>query len=107
MKKLTLLLVFLFFSLIPLVACQGSQSGDSTSFVGKYVNIDNDSEYLELYDDGTYYLWERGVEFTGTWQVENDTLIITFDHKPAHYAVEATIKGNTINDQEGKTWEKE
>lgn len=107
MKKLALLIIFLFFSLIPLVACQGSQSGEGSGFTGKYVNIDNDSEYLELHDDGTYYLWELGVEFTGTWQVEGETLTLTFDDMPANVTAQGTIKGNTIVDQDGKTWEKE
>lgn len=107
MKKLVVLMIFLFFSLISLPACQSSQIGGNGRVAGKYVNVDDSTEYLELHDDGTYYLLEFATEFTGTWQVEGETLTLTFDDMPANITAKGTINGNTIVDQDGKTWVKE
>ncbi len=99
-----LVIVFFLFWFIGVSGCQNSADG---SIVGTYHNQDMPEEILELHEDSTFYLYEYTVEFTGEWQVEEDTLTLTFDDMPTTITAQGTISGKTIVDQEGKTWVKE
>ncbi len=105
MKKFTLFFILLAASITLLTACQSS--GNSGSVVGTYVNRNNTSEYFELHEDNTFYLFEYNTELTGTWSVEDDKLTFDFDGFASMFNATTTVKGNTIHDQEGKTWDKQ
>ncbi len=102
MKKFLRVIVLLLVVSVMGMACQGSR--DASEMVGTYINADNPAEYLELHSDGTYSLMEYGTDFTGKWQVEGNTLSITYDHMPASFKSTATIRGDTIVDETDKTW---
>lgn len=71
---------------------------------GKYINQDDSSEYLELDKDGTFYLREMGIGFTGNWKIKGDEIILMFS---LGIAAKGKIEGDTIIDEDGKTWKKE
>lgn len=102
MKKFIGVSVLLLAVCVLFVACQGGR--EASDMVGTYVNANNPAEYLELHSDGTYSLKEYGTDFTGKWQVEGNTLSITYDHMPASFKSTATIRGDTIVDETDKTW---
>ncbi len=72
------------------------------SACGTYVNQDNSGEYLELKKDGTFYLKEIGIGFTGEWEIEEDVLTLSFAQ--LGLAVRGKLKGDTIIDEGGKIW---
>jgi len=69
---------------------------------GKYVNRDNSDEYLELRQDGTFYLKEMGVGFTGEWEMKEDVLRLYLSE--LGLAVEGRLEGGKIVDDDGKVW---
>lgn len=81
----------------------GRDGGEKAGIVGTYYNQANPEEYLELNVDGTFYLKEMGIGFTGEWTVEGDVITLSF---PAGFAARGHITGNTITDEEGKIWVK-
>ena len=75
-----------------------------TGINGTYVNEDNPDEYLELNDDGTFNLNEYGIGWTGEWEIDGDTITLSF---PTGFAARGELKGNKIFDEDGKVWVKE
>jgi len=69
---------------------------------GTYVNQDNSEEYLDLKEDGTFYLKELGIGFTGEWDIEGDVLRFYFSE--LGLATEGRLEGDKIMDSDGKTW---
>jgi len=47
--------------------------GSPAKLAGKYIREDYPEEYIELKEDGTFYV--RG--YTGKWRIEGDRLILT------------------------------
>ena len=72
---------------------------------GTYVNQGNSSEYLELDKDGTFYLKEAGMGFTGRWEIVNN--VIRLHLAEIGLTMEARVEGVSIIDNEGKTWVRE
>jgi hypothetical protein len=70
---------------------------------GTYVNKDNPSEYLELKRDGTFYLKEMGMGFTGEYEIKGDKITL---YLPLGLAAKGEIRGDIIIDEEGKIWVK-
>jgi len=71
---------------------------------GTYVNEDNSDEYLELNEDGTFYLKEMGLGLDGEWEVKDDELRL---HFTMGLVATAEIEGNKIYDEDGKAWVKQ
>lgn len=61
-----------------MVSLAGVISCGKASILGTYVNEDNPDEYLELNEDGTFYLKEYGMSVTGEWEVKDDELYHLF-----------------------------
>jgi len=72
---------------------------------GTYINRDNPDEYLELKRDGTFYLKEAGIGFTGKWEIVGDVLRLYLSG--LGLAVEGRLEGNRIIDDDGKVWVKQ
>ena len=89
-------------ALILLVSVGGVISCGNVGICGTYVNQDNPSEYLELDEDGTFYLREYGTSFAGEWEVKDDELRLSW----RGMVVTAQITGNKLFDNEGKVWVK-
>lgn len=108
MKKALLVVAALLLS-VSLVACGGDDGGifrPGTGGVhGIYVNEDDSSEYLELDQDGTFFLKEMGTGFSGEWEIKGNT--ITFHMGEMGLAARGTLEDGTIVDEEGKVWVKE
>jgi len=88
-----LLVVILAFSLI---AC-------SKSLSGKYVNKDNNKDYIEFKSDKTFYVKEGGSGYSGEYKIDGDEITFTLG---SGEAAKCTIKGNSIIDEEDEVWEK-
>ena len=73
------------------------------SISGTYVNENNPDEYLELNNDGTFYLKEMGIGITGEWEVTDDELRLEW----MGMVFTAEIRGNRLYDQDGKVWVKQ
>jgi hypothetical protein len=75
------------------------------SVCGTYVNQENQSDFLELKPDGTFYQEEAGISLYGTWEIEGNTITLRLEGLP--FAVKVTIQGNTIIDPDGIPWVKQ
>ena len=84
----------------------GSTLGEKviTSIAGKYILQDNPNTYLELKPDGTAYFRESGVTVSGNWKTDADKIIVTL---PMGFTIRGETKGNSIMDENGRTWMKE
>jgi len=87
-------LVFLALLMAFLLAC-------SKGAAGTYVNQKNKKEYLELRGDGTFFLRENGLGVSGRYRVDSGVITLTLE---GGLAVQGKIQGNTITDNDGKTW---
>lgn len=76
-------------------------SGGSPQIAGRYVSISDTSEYIELHPSGGFYLKELGVGWFGKYSVEEN--IVTIKLK-AGMANRATLRGDTLFDDEGGSW---
>lgn len=83
-------------------ACSGTAV---CSVCGIYVNQENPSDFLELKADGTFYNEEGGIGFSGTWEIEGDTITLSLEGLP--FATRVTVQGNTIIDPDGEVWVKQ
>ncbi|MDO9333388.1 MAG: DUF5050 domain-containing protein [Dehalococcoidales bacterium] len=90
-------------AIILLVTLLGTVGCGKASISGSYVNQDDPDEYLELNDDGTFYLKEMGVGFDGEWEAEGKELRLHL----MGMVTTAQIKGNKILDEDGKVWVKQ
>jgi hypothetical protein len=109
MNKL-LLVSLLFILSVTLVGCGGVKSGIS----GKYLHEDDPESYLELYSDGTFYLYyDAGLDFgtrtgfrgglDGTYRVKNDTIILSSTLGAAKF----WIGNGKLRDEQNNYWLKE
>jgi outer membrane protein assembly factor BamB len=105
-KTLTIAATLLF--ALGLVACGGGKAGisrpEAEGVYGTYANEDDPSEYLELNEDGKFFLKEMGVGYSGEWDIENDT--ITLHMGEMGLAARAALEDGRIVNEEGKVWVK-
>jgi len=98
-RRVLALTILIALAITTVVGCSRS----SKSVTGTYVNKANSSEHLELKANGEFYLRELGMGITGKYEIEGDTITLKFD---MGLAARGRIRGNTIIDEEGKTWVK-
>ena len=107
MKRVLALLV-LSVLLFDTAACGGGGRGvlapGKANVHGTWVNEADSSEYFELKQDGTYFLKEGGIGYSGEWEIENNT--ITIHVGETGVAARATLKDGKILDEDGKVWVK-
>ena len=73
------------------------------NITGKYISEENSNNYLELYEDGTFFLQEDyGV--SGTWEQKGKYEIII---STPLQASKGRIEGNTLIDKDGDRWVKQ
>lgn len=95
-------------------ACSGSggdkpsdssaPSRGSANILGTYVKEGSDEDYLEIRDDGHFFLSEDGVELEGAWSLAGSDLTLTL---PTGVADRVKVVGNVIvDDDEGERWVK-
>jgi hypothetical protein len=78
--------------------------GCSHSPTGKYVSQTNPSDYLELRDDGTFFLNEMSAERTGKYRIDGKTITLEWG---SGVAVRGTLDGKTLTDKDGDKWVKQ
>ena len=98
MKKFLVLLMTSILAVCLIAGLAGCGAG----IAGTYVNQDGSGDYLELRNDGTYYLEEEGLKITGDWEAEGNELSLSW----MGFWVTCTIDGNDIVDGEGEVWVK-
>ena len=99
MKKILLVGLAMTVALVGFMTSCGS-----TSIPGIYVNQDNPNEYIELNEDGTFYVEEQGFGLDGEWEASDGNLTLSFY---MGLTAGAEIKGNKICDTDGKVWVKQ
>jgi len=77
--------------------------GCSVSVAGTYRSQENNSDYLELRSDNTFFVKENSSSFSGKYRVDKD--IITLE-LPSGFSAQGKIDGNTIIDDQNKKWVK-
>ena len=100
MKKL-LIICILVMSIFLSVGCIKS------GVEGKYFNIDDKEEYLELKSDGTFFVYQKmyGGTWAGTYELDGDKIRLI---SPQGLADVGKIEKNKLYfDSTGKWWEKE
>jgi hypothetical protein len=95
MKKLMIFVVGMVMAC--LLACGGS------SVEGTYYNVDSADEFIELKNNGEFYLKAGGLDFSGKYVVEGKTIVL--NPKTALAAV-GTIDNGLIIDKDGTRWQK-
>lgn len=107
---LALMLLVSFGGVLGLTSCSCEKDGVS----GKYFHEDDPESYLELYSDGTFYLYyDAGLDFgtrtgirgglDGTYRVKDDTIILS----SSLGASKLLIGDKQLRDEQGKRWLKE
>jgi hypothetical protein len=81
-----------------------SPSGGSVP--GKYVSKGKSSDFLDLSPDGVFSLGHDGKSFGGSYNVQGDTLNLTFQQNRSQ-TVKFRFIGDTIMDPDGIIWEKQ
>jgi hypothetical protein len=76
----------------------------AASAPGKYVRKGKSNDFLELRSDGTFYLWQEGKGFGGTYQIAGDVGIMQISNGPVS---KGRFGGNTLTDPNGTVWEKQ
>jgi len=97
MRKLLFVLLFV---LIFFVSC----ADGSSTVAGTYLNDGGSTGYLELSEDGSFYLSEFGIEYNGTWKLEGNTL---FFMEESGLIVGAKVENGKIIDNDGLVWIKD
>jgi hypothetical protein len=78
------------------------------SIAGKYVRKDKPTEFVEYKPDGQFFLFENGINFTGTYKVDGNTITITpTSPRIKGGSVTAQLVGGAIKDSAGHLWEKQ
>jgi hypothetical protein len=76
----------------------------SKGVAGTYVHQKNTKEYMELREDGTFFVRERSMGISGKYRVDGDVLTLMLDAGPSS---QGKIHGNTIIDGDGESWVKQ
>lgn len=77
--------------------------GCSVSVAGTYRSQENNSDYLELRSDNTFFVKESSSSFSGKYRVDKGILTLEL---PSGFSVQCKIDGNTIIDDENEKWVK-
>lgn len=88
---------FLGLSLAALLACGGS------SVEGTYYNVDNANEYIELKNNGEFYLKAGPMDLAGKYAVDGKTIIL---NPKTNVAATGKIENGIIVDSDGTRWKK-
>lgn len=95
MKKILLLTAI--FSMTMLFACGGS------NVEGTYYNVDNANEYIELKNNGEFYLKAGPMDLSGKYAVNGKTIIL---NPKTNVAATGKIENGVIVDSDGTRWKK-
>lgn len=86
------------------------EKGDSlnhtsfTSATGRYFREDKNKRYIELHNDGSFFLHERKKrEFRGKYTINGKKITFSLD---SGKTVHMTIENNLLTDQQGRRWKK-
>lgn len=71
--------------------------------VGTYVNQASSYDVLDLREDGSFSLTERGRQYGGRYTVSGKDIVLLL---PSGKGERATIEGNVIRDAQGQLWAK-
>ena len=108
LRKLSLIgLVIIFLvSLGAVIGCESEADVEVT--LGKYVNQDDASKYIELKADGTFDQYaEEGMLYSGEWEIKGSTIIFSVEVQGVVLEGGGTVEGNVINDNDGLVWKLE
>ncbi|TLM65281.1 MAG: hypothetical protein FDZ69_10560 [Deltaproteobacteria bacterium] len=95
MKRFRRAAFWLFLALLP--ACGGNNAE------GIYYNVDNPAEYIELKNDGRFYLKAGTLDLSGNYAVEGRTIIL---NPKTRVAATGRLEDGVITDKDGTRWEK-
>lgn len=84
-------------SLATLLACGGS------GIEGTYYNVESDSEYIELKDNGEFYLKAGAMDLSGKYVIEGKVIIL---NPRTNVAATGRIENGVIVDNDGTRWKK-
>ena len=68
---------------------------------GTYANEQSPSDFMELRRDGTFYVEEEGVGYSGEYRIDGDVLTLTL---ASGMAARGQLDDGTIVDDEGERW---
>lgn len=75
----------------------------SGSVEGIYYNVGNDQEYIQLKNDGQFFLKAGELELSGKYIVEGKSIVLNPDSK---MVARGTIEKGLIVDNDGTKWQK-
>lgn len=84
-------------SSVIIISCSGGGT--------KYYNEHNNSYYMELKDDGTFYVKDMYVDVSGRYQISGSTITLT--PGAGLPPKKGKMDGNTITDPDGEKWVKQ
>jgi hypothetical protein len=76
------------------------------SAAGKYVSKRKSTDFLDLSRDGMFTLSHDGKSIGGSYKVQGDTLILTFQQN-RNQTAQFRLSGDSIVDPDGTVWEKQ
>ncbi len=77
--------------------------GCNIGSTGTYYNTEDDRQFIELMKDGEIYFYDGRRGYMGTYRIDGEVMTV---YSGLGYASRATIRGNTIYDDEGGVWVK-
>lgn len=89
-------------STLTLLALLGALTGCNQSPAGTYFSQSNPTNYLELKEDGTFFMQAK-IGVHGRYRVDGKRLTI---ESKSGFAAAGTIQGNTLVDGNGEKWAK-
>ena len=95
MKKLMIFVVGMIMTC--LFSCGGS------SVEGTYYNVDNATEFIELKNNGEYYLKAGNLDFSGKYRVNGNEITLNPDNR---LTATGKIEKGMIIDSGGTRWQK-
>ncbi len=76
----------------------------ASNVAGKYVSSNDSSEYMQLNAVGSFYVYQKAWNFSGTYKVEDDKIFLTIQN---NVTLEGKIEGNNIIDNQDIFWKKQ
>ncbi len=84
----------------------GSRLLGGFGLAGKYINIENEDDTMELLRDGTFYSIESGVRTRGEYKVKGKRVVFTLNVLGMDLSVECTKVGNGFDCETGDRYRK-
>lgn len=94
MRNIALVILIALSALVLFTGCGGG-------YEGKYVNSNNNSEYIELKGGSNFFLEERGIALSGKWEEKGNNIIFTL---PTGMSDSLKIENGRLIQRDGKTW---